>query len=74
MKRQLSGGVVTGVLVVTGIVIAMFAWKALAPPAAPEPARITKQMMDAHNSSAAEIRADQKRRAAAALAAAGGNH
>jgi hypothetical protein len=66
MKKQLSGGVITGVLVVVGIIVAVLAWKTLAPPGAPPPAQITKEQMAAHSKSAADIAEQQKKNFAAA--------
>ena len=65
LKKELSGGVVVGILVVVGIVVAFFAWKAIAPP---EPAGIKsfdkaelKVMQQKHAESAQEIADQQKR-------------
>ena len=72
VKKSLSNGAVAGILIVFGIIVVIVGWKVLAGPSAPPPAQITKEMMSAHNASAAEIRADQQRRAAAAVS--GGSH
>jgi hypothetical protein len=71
VQKQLSGGAVTGILVVVGIAVAILAWKVLAPPAAPPPVQITKEQMAAHAKSAAEISDQQKKNYEAAH---GGSH
>jgi hypothetical protein len=53
------------VVLIAGFLI----WKfAIAPPPAPEPKVITKQMLQQREQSVADIKADQERRAAAAAA------
>ncbi len=71
MKKQLSGGIVTGVLIVIGIIVVIAAWKVLAPPGAPPPAVITKEQMAAHSKSVTDIADQQKRNYEAAH---GGQH
>jgi hypothetical protein len=61
MKKQLSGGVVTGVLVVVVVIVAILAWKVLVPPSSQPPAVITKAQMAAHAKSVTDIADQQKK-------------
>jgi len=63
LKKELNGGIVTGILVVVVLIVAVLAWKVLAPPA---PAGIKsydkaslKVMQEKHAASAEEIRQKQ---------------
>ncbi len=65
MKKELNGGVITGVLVVVGLIVAVLAWKfVLAPPAPAGIVPFTKDslkvMMQKHEESAKTIQ-DQQR-------------
>ncbi|HZP82755.1 MAG TPA: hypothetical protein VFB21_14030 [Chthonomonadaceae bacterium] len=64
MKKELSGGVVVGILVVVGLIVAVLAWRVLAPPAPSGLIPMTKQereeAMKKHGESADAIAKKQQ--------------
>ncbi len=63
MKKELNGGVVAGILVVVGLVVAVIAWKVLAPPGPVGLKSFDKEslkvMQQKHGESAKEIEQQQ---------------
>ncbi|HZO87085.1 MAG TPA: hypothetical protein VFB38_02010 [Chthonomonadaceae bacterium] len=67
MKKPLSGGVITGVLIAVLIIVAVLAWKfVIAPPPRAELPKITKEQQELHARSAQDIMAQQRRLVGAA--------
>jgi len=65
MKGQLNQGVVIGILVIVGLVVAVWGWKAIAPPA---PAGLVKfdkagmkVMLEKHAASVKDMQEQQKK-------------
>lgn len=65
MKKQLHGGVVTGILIVVGLFVVVLAWRAVAPPSPAGLKSFDKaslaEMTQKHAASANDIRNEQKR-------------
>jgi ABC-type molybdate transport system substrate-binding protein len=65
VKKEMNRGVVVGILVVVGVIVAIMGWKAIAPPAAPEIKHFDKAemqvMMKKHAASVTDMQEEQKK-------------
>jgi uncharacterized membrane protein YgaE (UPF0421/DUF939 family) len=65
VKKEMNRGVVVGILVVVGVIVAIMGWKVIAPPAAPEIKHFDKAemqvMMKKHAASVTDMQEEQKK-------------